>query len=31
MNKTKEILEKYPDQGRDKLIPILQDIQETNG
>lgn len=31
MDKTKKILEQYPDQGRDKLIPILQDIQEAYG
>lgn len=25
------ILEKYPDKGRDNLIPLLQDIQEKYG
>ncbi len=27
----KNILEKYPHAGRDKLIPILQDVQELEG
>ncbi len=26
-----EVLKQYPDAGRDKLIPILQDIQELDG
>ncbi len=26
-----EILQKYPDAGRDALIPILQDIQDAQG
>ncbi len=26
-----EILKKYPDGGRDSLIPILQDIQDADG
>jgi NADH-quinone oxidoreductase E subunit len=31
MDKTKKILANYPGQGRDKLIPILQDIQDAYG
>lgn len=27
----KQVLEKYPDAGRDKLIPILQEVQEIDG
>ena len=26
-----QVLKQYPDAGRDKLIPILQDIQELDG
>ncbi|MGI6393499.1 MAG: NADH-quinone oxidoreductase subunit NuoE [bacterium] len=26
-----EVLKKYPGAGRDKLIPILQEVQETDG
>lgn len=28
---TEEILQKYPDSGRDSLIPILQEIQDVEG
>lgn len=31
MTKVQAILEKYPDTGRDNLIPILQDIQRNEG
>ena len=27
----KKVLEKYPGAGRDKLIPILQEVQELDG
>lgn len=27
----KQVLEKYPDAKRDKLIPILQEVQESKG
>jgi NADH-quinone oxidoreductase subunit E len=30
-NTTEKILSKYPNEGRDNLIPILQEIQEENG
>lgn len=26
-----EILDRYPDKGRDALIPLLQEVQETHG
>jgi NADH-quinone oxidoreductase E subunit len=29
--RVKEVLEKYPGAGRDKLIPILQEVQEADG
>lgn len=31
MTEVQKILSKYPDTGRDNLIPILQDIQAKNG
>jgi iron-hydrogenase subunit gamma len=30
-NTTKQILENHPGAGRDKLIPILQELQEAEG
>ncbi len=30
-NNVKLVLEKYPNAGRDSLIPILQDVQEADG
>ena len=29
--RVKQVLAKYPDAGRDKLIPILQEVQEAEG
>jgi NADH-quinone oxidoreductase E subunit len=31
MEAIEKILEKYPGKGRDSLIPLLQEIQNTNG
>ncbi len=31
MEKVKEILQNYSSEGRENLIPILQDIQDNNG
>lgn len=30
-SQVEKVLEKYPGAGRDKLIPILQEVQETDG
>lgn len=30
-NSITEILDKYPNAGRDQLIPVLQDVQEKQG
>lgn len=29
--RVKQVLEKFPNAGRDKLIPILQEVQEVEG
>lgn len=31
INKVEGILSSYPDAGRDKLIPVLQEVQEAEG